>query len=355
MRSSQVMIRLTIFAVCATLAACGGGGSDSPPPAAAPAPAPVSVNAVPDITTTTVPRATVGVAYASQLAATPGDGASHWSIASGNLPAGLALSATGMLSGTPSASGSVSVTVRVADSDTNSGASDEDSLVLSVSVDPAPVPPTPAPSTTPVNIVVIGASTSACKNLVEGGYTLADCWVNRFAVWLQARRPGSSVQNLAVSGTGTCHGLPSNAQVPALCPAQDPHPIPDVLHNITQALAAHPDLVVVNYPHDYQMGVDATIANLLAIQAAANAAGVPVWITTSQPAFDNPAVRDLRILQRDRVLATFGNRAIDFWTPLADPLTGTMSAALVNHYDDSHPNAEGHRLLSEAAKAAMGL
>jgi hypothetical protein len=312
------------------------------------------VNNVPDITTTTVPGATVGVAYSVQLTASAGDGASVWSVASGALPAGIALSTDGLLAGTPAASGTTSITVRIADSDANTGAGDEDTMTLSLRVDPAPVPPAP-PAMTAVNVVVIGASTSACKNLVEGGYVLADCWVNRFAAWLRTRRPGSSVQNLAVSGTGTCHGLPSNASIPPQCPRQDPRPIPDALHNITQALGAHPDLIIVNYPHDYQIGVDATIANLQTIQTTANAASIPVWITTSQPAYNDAAVRDSRILQRDRVLATFGGRAIDFWTPLADPATGTMAASLVNHYDDVHPNAEGHRLLFEAAKITLGL
>jgi hypothetical protein len=223
---------------------------------------------------------------------------------------------------------------------------------------PAPAPtPAPAPAAAPdiaaapraVSIVVIGASTSSCKNLVEGGYRLADCWVNRLDVYLQSIRPGSSVTNLAVSGTGTCHGLPDQAVIPAACPTVDPHPIPDVMHNVSQALRIHPDLIIVNYPHDYQIGIDPTLANLQAIYAAGTAAGVPIWITTSQTSYGDVASRDSRITQRDRVNAAFGSRALDFWTPLADA-NGMMRADLVNHYDDVHPNDVGHRLLFEAVR-----
>ncbi len=223
-----------------------------------------------------------------------------------------------------------------------------------------PAKPTKISSGAALKIAVVGASTSACKNLVEGGYSLSDCWVNRLETYLQSVRPGSSVVNLAVSGTGTCHGLPTNGTVPAACPNPDnsanPKAIPLTTNNITQALSSNPDLVIVNYPHDYQIGVDPTIQNLLLIQAAANAAQVPVWFTTSQPAYADQASVNSRIQQRDRVQITFGDRAIDFWNPLVDPQgDGTMSANYVNHYDDNHPNAEGHRLLFESVKQRIGL
>ncbi|HWF39020.1 MAG TPA: Ig domain-containing protein [Candidatus Acidoferrales bacterium] len=63
-------------------------------------------------TTSPLPAATAGTAYSQQFAATGGTPPYQWSTATGStLPAGLTLSSTGLLSGTPSASGTFSVTV----------------------------------------------------------------------------------------------------------------------------------------------------------------------------------------------------------------------------------------------------
>lgn len=69
----------------------------------------------PIITTTMVPSGRTATAYSAQLEATGGSGARSWSITSGSLPAGLALSPSGLLSGTPTSTAAVRVTVRVVD------------------------------------------------------------------------------------------------------------------------------------------------------------------------------------------------------------------------------------------------
>ncbi len=74
----------------------------------------------PVITTTTLPNATIGVAYPSQqLLLTGGTGPTFtWALApgSGPLPTGLTLSAAGAITGTPTVLGPVTFTVRVTDS-----------------------------------------------------------------------------------------------------------------------------------------------------------------------------------------------------------------------------------------------
>jgi hypothetical protein len=68
------------------------------------------------ITTASLPGGTVGVAYTQTLAATGGKAPYQWSLGAGqSLPAGLALSAAGVVSGSPTASGDFSVGVRVTD------------------------------------------------------------------------------------------------------------------------------------------------------------------------------------------------------------------------------------------------
>ena len=73
-----------------------------------------STGAGPTITTTSLPNGTAGTAYNQTLQAT-GDKPITWSIATGSLPGGLSLAGTtGVISGTPTASGTFSFTVQAA-------------------------------------------------------------------------------------------------------------------------------------------------------------------------------------------------------------------------------------------------
>jgi len=84
------------------------------------------------IGTTTLPDAQVGVGYQAALAAVGGTGTMTWSITAGALPVGLALSASGVISGTPvsSAFGTVTFTVQVRD---GSGSTAAKALSMTVS------------------------------------------------------------------------------------------------------------------------------------------------------------------------------------------------------------------------------
>lgn len=68
------------------------------------------------ISTTTLPQPVVGQVYSQTLQATGGTPPYAWSIKSGQLPAGLSLSATGQITGTLSAAGQPSFAVQVVDS-----------------------------------------------------------------------------------------------------------------------------------------------------------------------------------------------------------------------------------------------
>jgi hypothetical protein len=69
----------------------------------------------PTISTTSLPAAIVGAVYSSQLSATGGLTPYTWGLDAGNLPAGLTLSSTGLISGTPTTSGSSSFTILCTD------------------------------------------------------------------------------------------------------------------------------------------------------------------------------------------------------------------------------------------------
>jgi len=70
------------------------------------------------VTTTSVANGAVGSAYSQTLTATGGTTPYTWAVASGTLPAGLNLSAAGVIGGTPTAAATSSFTVRVTDSAT---------------------------------------------------------------------------------------------------------------------------------------------------------------------------------------------------------------------------------------------
>lgn len=87
------------------------------------------------ITTSNLPAGTVGTAYSQTLAATGGTTPYTWSRTSGTIPAGLSLnSATGEISGTPTAAASGSITFKVTDS-----AAKTASKTLSLTINSAPL------------------------------------------------------------------------------------------------------------------------------------------------------------------------------------------------------------------------
>jgi len=84
---------------------------------------------LPTITTTSLPDGNVGTSYSQTLAAT-GDTPITWSLAGGTLPAGLTLSAAGVISGTPTTTGTSTFTVMA----TNTNG--DDTATLSITVGP---------------------------------------------------------------------------------------------------------------------------------------------------------------------------------------------------------------------------
>lgn len=96
---------------------------------------PIPAPEKPAITTTTLSGGKVGEAYSQTLAAT-GTAPITWSIASGNLPAGLTLSGD-TISGTPTTAGTFTFTVKAGNSVGN------DTKELSIVIQAAPVEPDP--------------------------------------------------------------------------------------------------------------------------------------------------------------------------------------------------------------------
>lgn len=97
----------------------------------------INLAAPPRVMTTSLPNGTVGFAYSASLQATGGKPPYAWSVKAGTLPAGVYLSPTGAIAGTPTASGDFSSLV-FAVSDANQSVGD--SVDLAMLIHSAPVP-----------------------------------------------------------------------------------------------------------------------------------------------------------------------------------------------------------------------
>ena len=139
-----------------------------------------------------LPQGTVGKAYPSQTLAATSVGAVTWGLASGSsLPAGLALSSAGVLSGTPTAAGTFSFTVTAA----NDGGTT--SKPFTITVTPAPTAPVISPAALPS-----GTVGTAYKQTLSATGTAPISWsASGLPSWLSF-----DTTTHALSGTPTAAG-----------------------------------------------------------------------------------------------------------------------------------------------------
>ncbi len=151
------------------------------------------------ITTTSLANGTVGTNYSATVSATGGVTPYSWSIASGNLPAGLSLSSpTGTISGTPSAAGTSTFTVQVTDAQ---NPADSGMRTLSITVNAAPVSP---PNITTTSLPNARRNGSYSQTLQATGGVMPYTW----SITSGSLPPGLSLNPLTgvISGTPTTRG-----------------------------------------------------------------------------------------------------------------------------------------------------
>lgn len=197
----------------------------------------------------------------------------------------------------------------------------------------------------PVTIVVLGSSTAAGT----GPSPVDSAWVWRYRRYVQSVNPASQVINLAQGGYSTYHMMPTGYTPP---PGR---PSPDTLKNITRALTFNPDAIIINFPsNDVSQGfsVAEQLRNDSTVWAIAQNAGVPVWISTTQPKnFGVGSVNTQKQIQvKDSLLARYGSHVLDFWTVIADS-NGQIVPAY-NSGDGTHLNNAGHWILFNRVKDA---
>lgn len=150
----------------------------------------------PSITTASpLPGATQGEAYALTFQSTGGDGSYAYGLAGGTLPAGLSLSAGGVLSGTPTTQGTATFTVQV----TSAGASTTTAFSLTVGYPAAfgSIAFQTAPSNAQCNQIIVPHA--AVRVLSTSGQPLAGVRVDIVAVTNNGAKVEVS-QPFAISG-----------------------------------------------------------------------------------------------------------------------------------------------------------
>lgn len=148
------------------------------------------------ITTASLPNGSVGQSYsAPSLAASGGTSPYNWSLNNGSiLPQGLSLSASGGISGTPTASGTTSTTFKVQDSTSPNQQSATKSI--SITINQAPSPPTITSTSLPDGTVGVAYS----QTVQATGGTGARTW---------SLASGSLPANLTLSSAGVIAGNPT--------------------------------------------------------------------------------------------------------------------------------------------------
>ncbi len=193
------------------------------------------------------------------------------------------------------------------------------------------------------DLAVVGSSTSACY----GASTTDSCYIGRLRTYFNKQAPNdTSIDNgFSVGGYTVYKGMPSSY----VSPYSDPTYQTDPGHNITAALASHPNIVLVNYPtNGYDvLPFDSIMYCLRTIRDSAVKAGVPCFVTTTQPRtsgnFGTSAIKAKLARLKDSILFEFGYFAIDFYTGLINPADSSIR---YDAGDQTHMNDIGHDSLS---------
>ena len=138
---------------------------------------------------TTLPGATVAAAYSQAITASGGAAPYSYAVTAGALPAGLTLSATGTLSGTPTAGGTFTFTVTATDANSNVGTG---SYTLTVAAPTIAVAPSALPAAT--TNVAYSQNITASGGIAPYSYVLT---------------AGSLPPGLALGANGVLAGTPT--------------------------------------------------------------------------------------------------------------------------------------------------
>ncbi len=185
-----------------------------------------------------------------------------------------------------------------------------------------------------IHIAVLGSSTS--EGVAATLPYATNGWVGRFVAWFRTQVPGTTLSNLSVGGYRTVDVIPSG-------PATK---------NITFAMATYPHFIFVNLPtNDVSSNYPnaSTMANYRTIKAIADARGVPMYITTTQPRNISSQTERFKLkIQADSIRNAFGANVIDILEELSDATYNIEP--VYNSGDGIHLNDAGHIYIYNTAR-----
>jgi len=189
--------------------------------------------------------------------------------------------------------------------------------------------------TRPFHIVILGSSTAAGN----GATDKTKSWVYLYTQYVQGIDSNYIVNDLAVAGTTTYDAQP-NDYVP---PLNRPHPLYG--HNISAAIALHPDAIIICYASNdaaNNYSIKEQENNFRRITERAVNHHILVWVATPQPRnnFNALQVKHQKVMY-DWIMEHYGGNAIDFHTGLA-----TEKDSIIEKYsagDGIHVNNLGHK------------
>lgn len=191
-------------------------------------------------------------------------------------------------------------------------------------------------------VVVLGSSTAAGT----GASSPAKSWVGLLTTWLTTATTRSRVFNLSKSGLTTEPFRPQDAT-----PNSDPN------KNITRVLEINPDVIIINLPTNNvaaDIPITTTISHYAEMFAAADKAGIPVFVMTSQPRNFEDAARRMQLQDEAIAIRTrFGARVIDTYNELADFNNGLRIKSKYDSGDGTHVNDAGHAYLFETTRMSI--
>ena len=163
------------------------------------------------LTPTTLTGATAGVAYSQAITASGGVTPYSYSITAGALPAGLTLSSSGTLSGTPSAGGTFTFTVTATDSTTGTGSPFTGSRAYSLTVAAPTITITPAslsswPAGTPYSQTLTASGGNGTYTFAVTAGTLPPGWSLSSSGVLSGTATASNIYNFTVTATDQSTG-----------------------------------------------------------------------------------------------------------------------------------------------------
>jgi len=219
----------------------------------------------------------------------------------------------------------------------NSGATGKDTVQITVNEIVQPGTTDSLNCGRAYTIVMLGSSTT----YGTGATPIDSSWVNRYSDYAHNKNVQTNIINLGVPSVTSYEVLRPTGYVP---PAN--RPAPDTLHNISKALKYRPDAIIINLPsNDIAMGYSQQEIkdNYERAMAIADSVQIPVWVTTTQPRNTlSPTERTYQMQLRDWTYQRFGNKAIDFWSTVANS-DGTINS-LYSAGDGVHVNNAGHYL-----------